>query len=314
MHSIRLGNTIFKVHQSVHDCDLIYVPTGLKSFLYAYMCKGYRKLVAGPNITGIPLLMDPANPGPLMTTKMADAWIEMSELRVYWCMKAGTPRDRIHLVPHAIDVEKFHPRYASRDVWVAEGLNPEVKKIVHVGRMDEELKGFLQLIKTFNIIRQSIPETDLVFIGKTIPEVIGHYKHLERVHFVGPKYGDDLVRYLASSDLFLGTSRWETFWFTPLEAMACGLAVVVTNTGAVASMIPMDEVQGRIVPVIDEHTHQFTTDTAERLAQAVIPLLQDDAARHQMGKRAREHVIAEFSERKLGDRLVHVFKQTISGD
>lgn len=90
--------------------------------------------MAGPNVTGIPRLMNPANPSPLMTIHMVDAWIEMSEVRVRACIRAGTPPERIHLVPHAIDTERFSPQHRDRAVWRSVGLEPRSPKKNHVRR------------------------------------------------------------------------------------------------------------------------------------------------------------------------------------
>jgi glycosyltransferase involved in cell wall biosynthesis len=301
------------IHGASRDRELIYVPAGLKSFLYSYAVKGARKLVAGPNVSGIPVLMSQANPSPLMTTRMADAWLEMSEVRVRACVRAGTARERISVVPHAIDTERFSPSQASRDVWRELGLDPESLKLIYVGRMDKELKGIPQLIDAFRLIRQRFPAADLVLVGKPGAELTAEHRSLKGVHVIGPRFGVDLVRLLASADLFLGPSRWETFWFTPLEAMACGLAVVASAAGAVPQMIPEDGEQGRIVRLTDPTTAAFLPDAAQRLAAAAIPLLEEPELRARMARKGREHVAQAFSEERLGEQLSQIFFRTARG-
>ncbi len=307
----KVGSNLLQVWKASRDRDLIYVPTGLKSFLYAWVSKGSRKLVAGPNVTGIPILMDPANPSPLMTVKMSEAWIEMSELRVRQCVQAGTPKEAIYLIPHAVDTERFHPRYADPNVWLQEGMDPKNKKIIYVGRMDKEYKGIPQLVNAFLIIKERVPDVDLVLIGKPGPFLTQEHLKMKGVFFLGPRYGYDLVRLVSSSDLFMGASRYETFWLTPLEAMACGVAVVVSRVGAVPTMIPQDGVQGRVVDIIDNETGEYLPDVSERLAAAAIPLLLNDELRKKMGLEARKYVVENFSEKKLGERLMEVFKHVL---
>lgn len=307
----RAWNNMRRLRDAIADRDLVYVPTGLKSFLYAFSAKGKRKLVAGPNVTGIPILMNPANPGPLMTTKMADGWIEMSEVRVRECMSAGTPRERIYLIPHAIDTEKFNPKWCDRNVWQREGLDPGTPKIVWVGDMSEERKGIPQLVEAFRLIRHAYTApVDLVLIGKEGPMLTPGHRILPGLYLLGPRYGHDLVRLLASADLFLAASRYETFWFAPLEAMACGLPVVVSKVGAVPLMIPEDGVQGRAVPVVDSEYH-YVPDAAERLAQAALPLLRSKELRIVMGHTARQHVLEHFSEARLSEDLVRTFSNVL---
>jgi len=245
--------------------------------------------------------------------KMSDAWIEVSEVSVRHRMMAGTPREYMNIVPHAVDPERFNPRYADRDVWRREGLDPNTKKIVNVGRMNIEKKGIPQLIEAYQLIRYAFPRVDLVLIGEPGPFLAPEHRALHGVYPIGPRYGYHLVRLLASADLFMGASRLETFWLAPLEAMACGVAVVVSKTGAVPTMIPQDGVQGRAIEIVDRAPYPFLPDAAERLAAAAIPLLVDDETRHRMGATGREHVISEFPESRLGDRLVRVFQSTIEG-
>jgi glycosyltransferase involved in cell wall biosynthesis len=301
------------IRAAARDRELIYVPTGLKSFLYSFAIKGKRKLVAGPNVSGIPLLMRSADPGPLMTTTMADAWLEMSEVRVRACLRAGTTRERIWLVPHAIDTEHFSPRYASRQVWQELGLDPAHPKLIYVGRMDNERKGIPQLIDAFRIIQKSVPDADLVLVGKPGSELSADARQARGVHAVGPRFGTELVRLLASADLFLGPSRWETFWFTPLEAMASGLAVVASAAGAVPEMIPEDGVQGRVVCLTEPSASRFLPDAAERLAAAAVPLLEQPELRRRIAHNGREHVSRVFSEDRLGAQLSDIFFRTARG-
>jgi glycosyltransferase involved in cell wall biosynthesis len=300
-----------RLRRAAHSADVIYVPTGLKSFLYAWAAGTGGALVAGPNVTGIPLLMNPANPSPLMTTRMTDAWIEMSDVRVRECVRAGTPRNRIHLVPHAIDTERFSPEHRDRRVWQSVGLNPLRKKIVYVGHLDVERKGVPQLLAAFEEIRAAGCDADLVLIGTAKEEPVPPRTWPADVYPIGRKGGMDLVQLLASSDLFLGTSRYETFWFTPLEAMACGVATVASDVGAVPTMIPDDGVQGRRVTIVDRESGRFLPDASARLAAAAIPLLQSDAQRAAMGASGRDHVMRTFSERQQGECLVEVFRAAL---
>ena len=152
-----------------------------------------------------------------------------------------------------------------------------------------------------------------MLIGEPGPFSTPEHRALHGVYPIGPRYGYHLVRLLASADLFMGASRLETFWLAPLEAMACGVAVVVSKTGAVPTMIPQDGVQGRAIEIVDRAPYPFLPDAAERLAAAAIPLLVDDETRHRMGATGREHVISEFPESRLGDGLVRVFQSTIEG-
>lgn len=301
------------VRKAVKDRDLIYIPTGLKSFLYAYSAKGSRKLIGGPNITGIPIVMDPANPSPLMTMRMCDGWIEMSDLRADLCVKAGTPRDYINIIPHSIDTNRFSPKFRNREVWNKFGLDSNAVKLVYVGRMNEERKGIDTLINAFKLISEKISskKVELILIGKAGPMLTLEHKNVPYVYTIGPHYGQELVELLASTDIFIAASSWETFWYTPLEAMACGLPVVVSNTGAVPLMIPEDGVQGRALTLVNED-NAFLPNASEYLADATIELIMNESLRDTMGKIARDYITVHFAEVKQGELLYQAFTRTLS--
>ncbi len=175
--------------------------------------------------------------------------------------------------------------------------------------MDHERKGVRQLLSAFDLIRAKLSNVDLIIVGKPGSELTDRDIASPGVYFFGPRYGEEFPRLLASADLFMGASRYETFWFTPLEAMACGIPVVVSNAGAVPLMIPENGRQGMAVTVTDSSGH-FLDDTAMHLAQAALPLLSDSARRIAMGHCGRSHVEKVFSEERLGQQLVEIFNMT----
>jgi glycosyltransferase involved in cell wall biosynthesis len=84
-----------------------------------------------------------------------------------------------------------------------------------------------------------------------------------------------------------------------LEAMACGLPLVVTEIAA-AGMISEGE-GGFIVPPGD----------AAMLAEKVNLLLNDEALRRQMGERNRTLVERDFSWEKMAERFLEISAQVI---
>ena len=82
--------------------------------------------------------------------------------------------------------------------------------------------------------------------------------------------------YLAASDLYLLTSRWEELPISIVEALRAGLPVIATDTGGVSELV--DDQVGRLCKVNDE----------QALAGALVMLCEDDQLREWLGCNALE--------------------------
>jgi glycosyltransferase involved in cell wall biosynthesis len=104
----------------------------------------------------------------------------------------------------------------------------------------------------------------------------------DHVEHVGPVYGEDKLRFLASGHVFAFPSHQDNAPNVVLEAMRQALPVVATRVGGVPFMVA-DGVTGRLVPPGD----------AEALAAALVELLADPARAAEMGQAGR----ARFEQR-----------------
>ena len=88
----------------------------------------------------------------------------------------------------------------------------------YVGRIavEKTLEDFLDL---------DLPGTKVIVgAGPQEAELRVKYKDAN-VHFAGPQFGDDLVKYYSASDVFVFPSRTDTFGLVNVEALACGVPV-----------------------------------------------------------------------------------------
>ena len=130
---------------------------------------------------------------------------------------------------------------------IANGVNTsdfdriDVKKnkdftILYVGRFDK-IKGVDYLIKAFATIEKQskMPiKLDLVGYGyeeKSLKELVSKMELGRKVHFLGKKTGDELIKIYKKSHLFVLPSLSEGQPLTLLEAFAAKLPVVATKVG-----------------------------------------------------------------------------------
>jgi colanic acid/amylovoran biosynthesis glycosyltransferase len=89
---------------------------------------------------------------------------------------------------------------------------------------------------------------------------------------------------LRQSDVFILPSLSEGFCNAAVEAMACGLPVVMTNCGGVREGVA-DGVEGFVVPVREP----------EAMASAIERLVKDPALRARMGEAGRARALGQFT-------------------
>ncbi|MDQ7092665.1 glycosyltransferase family 4 protein [Desulfosporosinus sp. PR] len=108
----------------------------------------------------------------------------------------------------------------------------------------------------------------------------------------------ELAQLYASADLFVYTSYFEAFGLPPLEAMACGTAVVTTDCGGVRDYVRSGE-NCLLVPPSD----------SDQLSKAIYNLLTRDAERQQIA--ARGHLLAQAWTWQRTANQVEAFLQSL---
>lgn len=132
---------------------------------------------------------------------------------------------------------------------------PEGKRfILYLSRLHAK-KGLDILADSYARIAPAHPDVDLVVVGpdggarESFVSQIGQLALADRVHLIGPIYGEDKLRALVDASCFCLPSRQEGFSVAITEALACGLPAVISdachfpevgtaNAGIVVSLNP----------------------------------------------------------------------------
>lgn len=148
-------------------------------------------------------------------------------------------RKEIHVVPNFIDIPKKINPYTEcqRDLMA----KPHERIITHVSNL-RPVKRVTDVIEIFYRIQKKIP-AKLVVVGegpeREICERMCREKGIEeKVLFVGNS--NEVDKILCFTDLFLLPSEKESFGLAALEAMACSVPVISSNTGG----LPEVNIQG----------------------------------------------------------------------
>jgi glycosyltransferase involved in cell wall biosynthesis len=186
---------------------------------------------------------------------------------------------------------------------VAEGFSLKVKPLslpyvyfLYVGNRKPH-KNVPRLLEAFS--RASLdPEIRLVLSGNPDRETAGLASRLglgERVVFFGPVAEEDLPRLYRGAIALVFPSLLEGFGLPPLEAMACGTPVIISNS----SSIP--EVVGDAGLMVDPYD-------VEALANAMRRVLADGGLRSTMSARGIERA-KTFSWDRAAEQVLGVLRE-----
>ena len=106
----------------------------------------------------------------------------------------------------------------------------------------------------------------------------------ERIIFLGEIAPDTVGQWYQNVLITVACPRYEPFGLTPLEGMACGCAVVASDTGAFKTIVD-EGVTGHVVP----------TDDVAALVAALRPVMQEPLHAAEMGRLGRQRVEQMFS-------------------
>jgi glycosyltransferase involved in cell wall biosynthesis len=191
---------------------------------------------------------------------------------------AGRP---IEVIENGIDLVHYAASTDRGSLRAALGLDPARRYLICVARF-HPVKDHRMLLTAFAKVAAARHDVDLLLAGDgpLRADLEGRAQTLgiaERVRFLGIR--DDVPRLLEAADVFTLTSVSEAASITLLEAMACGLPVVVTDVGGNPDIVRQG-VDGILVPRGD----------GEAAASAIATLLDDRARARAMGQAGRIRV------------------------
>src|SRR6266478_7418894 len=204
-------------------------------------------------------------------------FVNSEEYRQSW-IKRGFDAGKLKIFPRGLDTELFTP--ARRDPAFFEKFgaqNGEVR-LLYVGRISRE-KDLDVLADAYRRLRDEGLPVQLFVVGHgPYSEVFA--QSLPEAVFTGYLRGKELATAYASADIFVFPSTTDTFGNVILEAQACGVPVVVSDSGG-----PKELVENRMNGLITR------SRDVDDFIRAIRSLIADAALRKRMGSAARKSVI-----------------------
>ncbi len=226
-----------------------------------------------------------------------DCFVATNPTIVQELIAVGVPTEKIVRLPNGVETDSI----ATKSGYA---LNDPIR-LIFVGRLHEQkgldvlLMAFQQLLKqcpTLNMRLQLLGEGPLRSNLTRLSEELGIAR---QVDFVGQTQG--VLEHLQQADVFVLPSRAEGISNALLEAMACGVPVVVSN------------IPGNVDVVEHERNGLlFTVDDPSSLAKAVASLLNQPELRYQLGTAARQTAETQYSLSWVADHYAGLYQDLLS--
>lgn len=209
--------------------------------------------------------------------RLADAVLVGSRYASESFAEAGVDPARMRVVPYGVDLAVFHPlEQAARAGF----------QVIYAGQLTQR-KGIAYLLRGYR--RFARPGTRLTMVGSVVGSDRPLRPFADAFEHVAHQTRPALAAMYRRADAFVLPTLIEGMPLVVLEAMACGLPVIVTANGP--ADIVRDGVDGFIVPERDE----------EAIADRLERLHRDPEMRVGMGRHAAERA-REFSWQAYRDR------------
>lgn len=195
------------------------------------------------------------------------------------------------VICNGVDVDYFKP---------AERFDKDTVKILFVSRLIER-KGLQFIIPKLRWIQQnSNKKIQMIIVGDgpyraELEHIVEENNVRESIFFVGQKNREELLLFYQSADFFILPSQKEGMPNVVLEAMACGLPVVMTPCQGAEELIE----DNGYISSIDE------------FPERVIELVNEEDKRNEMGLKSRERACNLFSWKKTAEDYMEIMQNLL---
>lgn len=290
-YTLHLTNKIIEVCEEF-GCDIVHshyaIPHAVSALLaQQVLAERGRRLRLACTLHGTDITLVGREPGYHRLTAHAIARQDLLTAPSRWLAEAtasgfGIARERIQVIPNAVDPERFRP---DPDPPARRWLAPHGEAVlVHVSNF-RPVKRVEQVVEAFAVLRQRLPAVlALVGDGPELPKAEQLARELgvrEAVRILGQQRPEAILQ---AGDLFLLPSVAESFGLAALEALACGVPVLGYAAGGLPEVVE-DGVSGILCPagepvclgslaaelLLDRARHARMREAARRRALAFAP-------------------------------------------
>jgi L-malate glycosyltransferase len=226
------------------------------------------------------------------------------------CRKAtqlgSIPAERVVCFPWGIDLNQFRPRISS--VGLRRRLGWTDCQVIVSARSLEPVHGAVECIEAMKCVLKASPNARALILGDgslrpRIQTMIRADNLCDRFHLAGQVPEEMLADYFAEADLYVSATPCDGSSISMLEAMACGLPVVVADSEGNREWIT-HQVNGWLFP----------SDDNAALTTAMTEALDKNDLRKRMAKANVSTVRARADWNMNFPQLLAAYDELLHGD
>ncbi len=230
----------------------------------------------------------------------------------------GVDPAKIRVIYNGIDVSTYKPTL-NPEVLRHYRIDPERPYVLFVGRITHQ-KGIMHLLRAIPYLREGV-QVVLCASDPDTPEIARETaasidalraqagKQIVWISTFAPP--EHIIPLYSHAAIFICPSIYEPFGIINLEAMACGTPVVASGVGGIKEVVRPGET-GLLVPLEvkcpEDHKARAAQKFAKDLAKAVNQLLDNPERRREMGIKARQRVLDEFSWTAIARQTLEFYR------
>ena len=291
----------------LHKIELLHVHYAIPHAYAGYMAKKmleeegiYIPMVTTLHGTDITLVgsLPFYKPAVTFSINKSDAVTSVSESLKEDTLRLFDIKKEIHVVPNFIDIEKYNNPYTDCQRELMADKDELI--ITHISNL-RKAKRIDSVIEIFDRIQQKMP-AKLIIVGegpekKPSKKLCKEKGIIDKVMFVGNSH--EVKKILCFSDLFLLPSEHESFGLAALEAMACGVPVISSNTGGIPE-VNLQGVSGYLSDV----------DNVNEMAENAISILEDPEVLLKFKRNAKQTAI-KFDTKNIVPIYEEVYEKAL---
>lgn len=235
------------------------------------------------------------------TLNQGDLFVTYTNIAKQALIKEGIKESKIKVLRIGVDLERFVPSKRN---------SPQLLTILFVGRLVEE-KGVFDLFDAYlNLKKNGFGNLKLVYIGegnlrKSLERKIKKFNLTKEVIIKSSSYQKIPFEY-QKADLFVLPSKrinnWEEqYGMVLVEAMASGLPVIASRSGAIPE-------------ILADNGIYFSEGKVDDLTKRLITVIKKPQLRERLGKMGIRRVQKYFNAQEIAKKFEEIYYQLVKKD